>query len=212
MHVHELNPKRTAITLLIFTAVIIVGLITLKSPRLKFEQDVNKTLEMIALDEGYVYPYEIADVIEGKADTVLLVDLRNTFEFAKGNIPGSENISSVELLNEDNIERLNDLKNKDVCVVVYANNQLEANGPWMILRQLGFDNVKLLLGGYDYYKQWEGKLADSYGDDAFLRGAPKYDYKELANSTKVAGSENTPKRSTIKIARKKKTSVAEGGC
>jgi rhodanese-related sulfurtransferase len=212
MHVHELNPKRTAITLLIFTAVIIIGLITLKSPRLKFEQDVSKTLEMIEWDEGCVYPYEIADVIDGKVDTVLLVDLRNTFEFAKGNIPGSENISSVELLNEENIDRLNELKAKNICVVVYANDQLEANGPWMILRQLGFDNVKLLLGGYDYYKKWEGKLADSYGDDALLRGAPKFDYKEFANSSKVVGSETSSKRSTVKIARKKKTSVAEGGC
>ncbi|PLX02378.1 MAG: hypothetical protein C0595_11235 [Marinilabiliales bacterium] len=212
MHIHELNPKRTAITLILFTALIVIGLITLKSPRLTFEQPLNETIEMAVWDEGAVFPYELVDIINGSIDTVLIIDLRNTFEFAKGNIPGSENISSVELLNEENIERLEQLKEDGISVIVYANSQLEANGPWMILQQLGFDNVKILLGGYNYYKQWADNLGDSYADDAYLLGTPKYDYNEMASSTKVEDNSSSDIKATINITRKKKTSVVEGGC
>jgi len=212
MHIHELNPKRTAITLILFTALIVIGLITLKSPRLSFEQPINETIEMAVWDEGAVFPYELVDVIDGSIDTVLIVDLRNTFEFAKGNIPGSENISSVELLNEENIERLEKLKEEGVSVIVYANDQLEANGPWMVLRQLGFDNVKILLGGYNYYQQWADNLGDSYADDAYLLGTPRYDYKEMASSNKLDENNSSEEKATLNISRKKKATVAEGGC
>jgi len=212
MHIHELNPKRTAITLILFTALIVIGLITLKSPRLSFEQPINETIEMAVWDEGAVFPYELVDVIDGSIDTVLIVDLRNTFEFAKGNIPGSENISSVELLNEENIERLEKLKEEGVSVIVYANNQLEANGPWMVLRQLGFDNVKILLGGYNYYQQWADNLGDSYADDGYLLGTPRHDYKEMASSNKLDENNSSDVKTIINVTRKKKTSVAEGGC
>lgn len=212
MHIHELNPKKTIVTLLIFVAVIIIGLVTLKSPRLVFTQPVAETIEMAVWDEGSVFPYELTDVISGNVDTVLLVDLRNTFEFAQGNIPGSENISSVELLSEDNIERLEDLKAKGMCVVVYDNDQLHANGPWMVLRQLGFDNVKILLGGYNYYKQWADNLDDSYSDDAYFKGTPQFDYNEMASSANVGEEDASATKTPITVQRKKKTNVAEGGC
>ena len=80
------------------------------------------------------------------------------FKYGRGHIPGAENISSIDLLKEENIERFEQLKKDGMTVVVYADNQLDANGPWMVLRQLGYDNVKILLGGYNYYKEWETNL------------------------------------------------------
>lgn len=211
MHIHELNPKRTAVTLVLFTLIIIIGLLTLKSPRLIYKQDIEKTVEMINFEEGVVFPYEILDIVEGKIDTCMLIDLRTNFEFAQGTIPGSENISSVELLNEENIDRLEEIKDKGICVIVFANNQLEANAPWMVLRNLGFDNIKILLGGYQYYEQWADNLGDSYGDDAYLLGTPKVDYKEFAHADNVKIESNASKTS-LKIIRKKKKTAVAGGC
>lgn len=211
MHIHELNPKRTAIALILFAVVIVFGLLTVVNPRLKYAQSPEQTIEMVVWDEGSVFPYELEEVLDGTIDTVLLVDLRNNFKYGKGHIPGSENISSGELLNEDNIERIRQLKEDGIAIVVYADNQLDANGPWMVLRQLGFDNVKILLGGYNYYSEWEDNLGDSYADDAYFLGGADHDFTEVA-STSILENEESDNKTQVKFTRKKKTAVAEGGC
>jgi rhodanese-related sulfurtransferase len=212
MHIHELNPKKTGITLVLFAVVIVVGLLTVSSPRLKYAQAIDQTIEMVVWEEGSVFPYEILDVIDGSVDTVLLLDIRNTFKYGRGHIPGAENINSIDLLKEENIERFEQLKADGMAVVVYADNQLDANGPWMVLRQLGYDNVKILLGGYNYYKEWETNLGDSYADDAYFLGAAKHDFAEVASNVNAAESEDGEAKAKVTFTRKKKTAVAEGGC
>lgn len=211
MHIHELNPKRTAITLVLFAAIIVIGLLTVVNPRLKYTQSPEQTIEMVVWEEGTVFPYELEEVLNGSIDTVLLFDLRNNFDYGKGHIPLAENISSVNLLSKDNIKRLEQLKNDGIAVIVYASNQLEANGPWMVLRQLGFDNVKILLGGYNYYVNWEDNLGDSYADDAYFLGVADHDFTEVA-STSIIEDDADGSKPKVTFTRKKKTAVAEGGC
>lgn len=212
MHIHELNPVRTTITLVLFAAVILFGLLTVVNPTLKYEQGPEQTIEMVVWEEGAFFPYDLEDVLNGTNDTVMLIDLRNAFEFGRGNIPGSENISSVELLNKENIARLKQLKESGTTVVVYADNQLDANGPWMLLRQLGFDNVNILYGGYEYYVEWKDNLGDSYSDDAYFLGTADYDYAEVASNANAASDDGADSKSSVSFKRKKKSSVAEGGC
>ena len=212
MHIHELNPKKTIIALTLFVIVIIVGLLTITNPRLNYKLSPEETVECVASDDGYVLPYELEDVLVGSVDTVILIDIRNTFDFSRGHIPGAENISAVELLNEDNIERLEKLKSAGYCVLIYGDSQLQANGPCMVYRQLGFDNVKTLMGGYQYYNLWKDSLPDSYADDGYLLGAPKYDYADLAAKSNIDETDDNSNKSSIKIQRRKKSTVAEGGC
>ena len=212
MHIHELNPKKTIITLSIFVIVIIVGLLTITNPRLKYKLTPEETVELVTWGDGFVFPYELEDVLVGAVDTVVLIDIRNTFDYSRGHIPGSENISAVELLNEDNIKRLKKLKKEGICVLIYGETQLHANGPWMVYRQLGFDNVKVLMGGYSYYTIWKDNLADSYADDGYLLGMAKFDYADIAANANLTDDDNNSDKTTLKVKRRKKSNVAEGGC
>lgn len=214
MHIHELNPKKTMITMLLFVVVIVIGLITLSKPRLSYSLSPEQTVELVRYDEGFVFPYELEDILNKTIDTVVLIDIRNTFQFGRGHIPTAENISAVELLTKDNIKRLEELKNSGQTVLIYSNTLVEANGPFMVLRQIGFDNVKVLMGGYDYYKEWKDMLGDSYGDDAYFMGSPDFDYAAVAVSTVVTGDSpsSDENQAPITVTRKKKAKVAEGGC
>ncbi len=212
MHVHEINPKKTLITLTIFVIVIIVGLLTITNPRLEYKLTPNETVELVVWDDSYVFPYELEDVIVGAVDTVILIDIRNTFDFSRGHIPGAENISAVELLSEDNIKRLKKLQKEGICVLIYGETQLQANGPWMVFRQLGFSNVKSLMGGYQYYALWKDNLADSYGDDGYLLGAADFDYSDIASNVNIDENEGDSEKTSITVNRRKKSTVAEGGC
>ena len=54
------------------------------------------------------------------------------------------------ILNGENKEFFEGLQSDSITAVLYDYDQTEANGPWMILKQLGY-NVKILLGGYGYH-------------------------------------------------------------
>ncbi len=212
-HVHEVNPKRTVITMVLFVVIIVIGLVTLKSPRLTYTLTPLQTLNLVSSNSGSVYPYQLDAVLKGTIDTVILIDIRNKFEYSKGHIDGAENISAYDLTNKENIKRLKDLKKEGMAVILYGNNQLEANGPWMVFRQLGFDNVKLLLGGYQYYTLHKNDLAKTKDDKSYILMQPDYNYSEVAKATASPGSDikkETKKAPVIK--RKKKTKATAGGC
>jgi len=212
-HVHETNPKRTFVTVIIFIVIIVTGLLTISNPRLKYALSPQQTVDLVAWEEAVLFPYELEDIFNGTIDTILLIDIRNRFEFGKGHIPGSENISAVTLLERDNIRRLKKLQKEGMTLVIYGDDQLQANGPWMVFQQLGFDNVRILLGGYSYYKLWKDNLADTYMDDGYMKGFPKVDYAEVAASnSNVQSNDEQDARKPVSVRRKKKTAVAEGGC
>ena len=213
MHVHELNPKKTVITLSIFFIVILIGFVTLKKPWLTYKQNPEQTLSMISEQGNCLYPYELAGFVAGTDDNIVLIDIRDKFTFSKGHIPGAINISAYDLTQKEEIKHLTELKESNISVVLYGDNQLQANGPWMLFRQIGFDNVKVLAGGYDYYKIHKNNLADTKTDDSYYKGTADFDFAKVAGST-TSGSTtmNTDAKKPVKVRRKKKQAAASGGC
>jgi len=199
------------ITLVAFAILLLVGFLTMNKPLLNYSLNMNQSLQMLKDSNAYFYPSQLSGT-NGKLDKdIVLIDLRNNFVFGQGHIPGAENISAYDLTLEDNIKRLQDFKNDNVTVVFYGDSQLQANGPWMLFRQLGFDNIKLLLGGFAYYKEMNIGVLDSLNNN-YLKEIPRYDYAQIVNageSDSIAKSETKP---VVKVVRRKKEKVASGGC
>jgi len=213
MHVHDLNPKKTLATLIIFVVVIIIGFVTLKRPRLTYKASLEKSIQILHDKDACFNPDQLADVLNKVNGNVVLFDIRNNFAFSQGHIPGAENISAYDLTNKENIKRLKDLNKNGITVVLYGNDQLEANGPWMVFRQLGFNNVKILLGGYDYYAKHKDNLSEASKDDSYILKRPRYEYSEVAKpSASVNTDQQKEKKKAPVIRRKKKTQAASGGC
>lgn len=212
MHVHELNPKKTLIVLVAFVLLLLIGFLTMKKPLINYQLDMKQSIEMLYDSNAYFHPAKLVDVLNKTEQKVVLIDLRNNFEFGQGAIPGAENISTVDLTREENIERLQEFQKQGVTVVFYGEDQLEANGPWMLFNQLGFNNVKILLGGYNFYREWQDNAMDSLMDDSYIRGVPRYDFTEVAAGSIVSDEEQNTDKSAINITRRKKPAVASGGC
>jgi 3-mercaptopyruvate sulfurtransferase SseA len=208
MHIHELNPKRTVITMVIFVVVIIVGLLTLTNPRLKYELTPEQTVLLSVSDDGGITPEKLDNILVSPTIDAEIIDIRNRDEFTKGHIPGVKNISAVELLKDDNIKWLKNLQENGYVVIIYGEDQIQANGPWMVLQQIGLDNVNVLCGGYQNYLAYKNKEATTYSP-----GKAEFDYAEVAKTSSV-GSENgniNAKKTTI-VRRKKKGGAVAGGC
>lgn len=211
MHIHELNPWRTLIALSAFIVILIIGFLTRPKPLLSYEKTMNESVNALAEPDAYFYPWELEQVIENKTDTIVLFDLRNNFVFGQGHIPGAENLSASVLSREENIARMKKLRDMGVTVVLYGDTQLDANGPWMLYRQVGFNNVKVLLGGYQYYREHKNDLSSTAADDSYVKDLARFDYAEMAAPKDGAGL-STETEKPVQVQRRQKSNVAAGGC
>ena len=150
MEINESNPWKTLIALSVFILILIVGFFTMRTPLLTYKLDMKQSIKEMKNSDAYFYPWQLNGVLSKETNNVVIFDIRNSFVYGQGHIPGAENLSAQELTKEESIERLENLKDQKFTVVLYGEDQLQANGPWMLFRQVGFDNVKVLLGGYQY--------------------------------------------------------------
>jgi len=211
MHIHELNPWRTLIALSAFVILLIVGFLTMHKPIISYQLAMDESIKELTEAELYFYPWDLEAVIAKETDSILLFDIRDRFVFGQGHIPGAENLSANDLTKEENIERLEELKASGITVVLYGEDELQANGPLMLFRQVGFDNIKLLLGGYNYYIQHKDDLYSTVDDDGYLKGFARYDYAEIA-APKLGAGNNAADKKPVEVQRRQKSNVAAGGC
>lgn len=71
------------------------------------------------------------------------------------------------------------MKKDSVTVILYGKDQLEAYRTWMLLRQLGFDNVIVLLGGYDYMADEDINYYDMHEIPLYLVEEPLINYAKF---------------------------------
>ncbi len=212
MEIHESNPWRTMIALSVFIVILIVGFITMHKPLINYKLDMNQSMEELKKADACFYPWQLDSFLNKETKNVVLFDIRDNFVFGQGHIPGAENLSAQELTKEESIERLEELKDKNITVVLYGEDQLQANGPWMVFRQVGFDNVKVLIGGYQYYVQHKDNLAASKSDTTFQKGIPRYNFAEMAAPKDGSAISTSTEKKPVEVTRRKKASAAAGGC
>ncbi len=212
MHIHEKNPQKTMITLVLFIAVIVVGLITLTGPRLKYQLNPQEAINILFETEHGVDASQISNMLSASNSQTILIDIRNNYDYARGHIASADNISAVELLTKDNISWLNELKANSTPVVIYGDTPLQTNGPWMVLQQLGFENVTYLKGGYNYYINYIALEKNNTPIAAYEAGKPNCNYAEVAAVGSVVDNATKPAKKHTIVKRKKKGKAVAGGC
>jgi rhodanese-related sulfurtransferase len=79
---------------------------------------------------------------------IMVVDARDAGQFAKGHIPGAVNIEWRKV-----IEQRSKIA-RDRMVLLYCNTGSLSAQAGLALRLIGYDNVKILQGGY---QEWQAK-------------------------------------------------------
>ena len=80
-------------------------------------------------------------------ETPTILDVRETWEFEEGRIPGAQNIPLSTL--PDKLDDLDELKDQEV--IVHCKGGGRATSAKAYLTQQGFTNVRNLVGGYQAY-------------------------------------------------------------
>ncbi len=101
----------------------------------------DKVLQAAILGDYLVSPEEVDQLISEPGSQ--FIDLRSSAEFAMGSIDNAINIPTQNLLEPAHKTTLNQA---DKTFILFGNSELAANGPWILLRQLGYNNIKVLQG------------------------------------------------------------------
>ena len=208
-NIHERNSKRVIVGIGLFTILIIVGLLTFQKSELEYALNTGQMLEQLANQELYIYPYQLTSDIDTTKD--LFIDIRDKFSFGKEHIEHAKNISAYELTKPENMALLDDFKASGAKVILYGAKGIDANGPCMFFRQLGYHNVYYLLGGFNYYHKNKDNLDNSNSETCYMPGNAILDYAKASKKAGVA-PQQTKALKPVKVIKRAKSSVESGGC
>jgi rhodanese-related sulfurtransferase len=183
---------------------VLIGLLTYERPKHLYVINTKSTLEKLTGDN---YLITLNDL--NNPDYVL-IDVRNQFEFEKGHLKNAINIYTPDILSDENSDFFDELKETNKTAVLYGKNPEEVNPPFLILYQLGFDNIKMLAVENSYL---QNKLITKNSDIE----KSEADIAAFINESRENASIEPIDEDIIKapkkiITIKKKKKVAEGGC
>ncbi len=199
--------KRISISAVLFLLVVLIAVLTFKKPEYIFEKNSASTLEKMAAKD-YILSQNDLKIMD--ASNYTIIDIRSNYEYAKGHITGAVNISTHDVFNGNSITFLNQLRDNNKTAILYGEHPDIANSAWMLLYQLGYENVKVLCIETSFVdNQFQTKNVDlekpTLNFTQVMQDAMEDDKKEV----EVAKVKKTKK--VIPVPKKKKR-VPEGGC
>ena len=207
--------NKLIVAVVLFVSVILIGLFTMRKPNLKYELSEQQTLAAILKPGEQISPGEANQLIQAKNPAFLFVDLRNADEFIKGHPEGAVNIPINKLLSKENLELLKQDEKDNKTIIFYGVDQLQVTSPWLLLKQLGFEKVKVLQGGYSKFAGNQAVLADSLTKQTSDAEAAHYNFADMVQTKSNTGKEVTTNASPQKVTIKpkpKSSAPAAGGC
>ena len=173
-----------------------------------YQLSVEQILQEVLERKDAVNPEVIGKMLNEKNEKYQFIDLRSPEEFIKGHFLNAINIPMYDILNED----YTGLFSSNKINILYHDEYPKTCSAWMLLKQLGFQKNKVMMGNYNLIKKiTENKLnaqKDIYQDEI-----AKYDFAKIVNQNNSGSqNENKPKAKKKAIKKKKAKKEVEGGC
>jgi rhodanese-related sulfurtransferase len=159
----------------------------------------------------YVTTDQVSTLLLEGDPTLMLVDVRNEYDYFEYSLPNAVNIPLDSIMSETYQEYLGI---EDMYVVFFSNDDIMADQAWVIAKRMGYGNTYVMKGGLNCWintiiqPQEPEETASKEAFELYntRRGASMY-----FTGAKIAVSEDSDKQQ-VTVKRKKKSTVAEGGC
>lgn len=171
-----------------------------------FEIKPDKVLSDVLNENNRISPIKVAKFIINNDSSVILVDIRSQFKYLKGHLPNAINIYKADVLDKENIGFFRSLKQKNKRAILYGDNVIEANTPYMILTQVGVEGIVLMESGYSFFEDTDMKLISEMGVLDTDSEIAAMDFAKLINTAKVKADKIT-KEEELKKAEAKRVKV-----
>ncbi len=150
-----------------------------------FVKDNNKVLNEVLNSDNRISPIKVAKIIVDRDSSFVFVDIRSQYDFSKGHLPDAINIFKADILEKENLKFFKSLKTDNKKAVLYGNDVIEANTPFMILQQIGIENIALMEGGYPFFKNKDIKTLSEMGELDLGIEVAALDFAKLIKKEKI---------------------------
>lgn len=197
---------------LTFLLLMLAGGLFLLPERQNYQHmDPEELMWDIVQPTRYVSTDQVAKMIIEGDPTLKLVDVRSAEDFQAFSLPAALNVPLDHLLDAENRDYIG---LEDRSTVFYAEDDIKSDQAWVIARRLGYNSVYVMKGGLNCWIKTiikpEMPAASAAKPDfdlySFRKGASLY-----FTGTDIEATDEGSKQA-VQVVRKKKSSVAEGGC
>ncbi len=130
------------------------------NPKAAVIDEMQGYLEFVDYGGGVIFAEQIP---RAEYSRIMVIDARDAGQFTKGHIPGAVNIEWRKVLDQRN--RLP----KDKMVLIYCNTGSLSAQAGFALRVAGYENVRILQGGFEEWKAKGGLDANARATSAAPR-------------------------------------------
>jgi len=195
---------------------ICLGLILAFSPIKKSALSLTEAQE-IAKDitdrVDHISAEQLGQLIIDKDPGFIIIDIRPAEEYASYHLPGAINYPSESLFSSETLAELD----REKTLVLYSAGGTHAAQMWVLLKQLGFGNAVVLLGGLNYWVEVYSNPEAPKDEDAESEYF-KYQFRVSAGKQLMGETEiqSQTKKTPIKVQpldkKKVKQKKGDEGC
>jgi len=198
--------KRISIAAVLTILLVIIALLSYKRPSHLYSESIEKSLELVS-NSDYIFTQQDLEKYDFE-----LVDVRSNIEYIKGHLDNAINIYVPEILDRKNSEFFQEMKENNKTVVLYGASPNEALTPFMLLQQLGYNNIKILTVDLEYSQDKLIVKSSTLEENKY--DIKKYIDESIKKATAKPKTIPKPKPVVKKITpvKKNKKLPVEGGC
>lgn len=159
----------------------------------------------------YVTTDQVAQMIIEGDPTIMLIDVRNEYDHIEYSLPKAVNIPLDSILLKEYQDYLGI---EDMNVVFFSNDDIIADQAWVIAKRMGYGSLYVMKGGLNCWIRTIIK-PEMPKESASKEAFELYDLRRGASMYFTGADISTPAAeggTAVSVKRKKKSSVAEGGC
>lgn len=202
--------NRNYIFLTILMLILAIGTFFLKKSDEPKQIEPQQLLREIIQPTRYVTTDHVAKMIIQKDPSLELIDVRSEEEFNSFALPNSINIPLDSILNKNNLAYFGIPGTK---VVFVANDDVQADQAWVLTKRLGYKSTYVMTGGLNRWIETIIQPKKPSEDEPYT-AIETYEFRKGAQLYFTGAKVETQEVSKVKVdvVRRKKTSVAAGGC
>lgn len=197
--------------LAVFLLLLGTGLVLLPDREHSDEASPGELLSNLRNPSRFISTDKVAEMIISRDPALLLVDVRDMYDFLDYSLPGAHSIPLEEIMMYNWVDSLS---YKQSQIVLFSNSDILADQAWILLKRKKYENIHIMKGGLNYWFETiiqPEPPAETAPDDEIDR----YQFRKGASIYFTGGAvplEQETSTEVVVVKRKNKTQLVEGGC
>lgn len=154
---------------------------------------------------------KVAEMLIDKDPTLVLVDVRDMYDYLDFSLPGTHSIPLEEMMLYNWVDSLSFEGSQ---IVLFSNSDIRAEQAWLLLKRSNYDNIHVMKGGLNNWFETI-IMPEPPPETAADEEIDLYQFRKGASIYFTGGTaaiDQDVEGEAVIVTRKKKTQVVEGGC